>query len=350
MVGWHAPNAKTSMNMRYLIRPLANSFVILAKDKRTSFTMRTQYIIALSSMCGIACGSAPTDPPSNQQGIGMEDKPVSAAMAMPAGSGMADPPTSEAGAPAMSGSSSGSVISVNPPTEAGVASGVISGSSESSGSASGSSGMSEASGAETGNMSGAAASCVGAATQVCGNCASGTATRVCNNGVWSDYGSCQGAQAQDLGELSSQGGVGVGNFTISFDLVDTDYTTDQAVVNQQLNCLGSVPYWDIQLNATGCGNDSIAVQHYSATEGLITHCTSVGSWELPATGYQVVIHRAGSYITLTAGGNRSDNWGDATDWDAYSSVVIGSTTSTCQKTEGAMPLNGTVSNVCVEKE
>jgi hypothetical protein len=33
MVGWHAPNAKTSMNMRYLINPMAVSSAILAEDK-----------------------------------------------------------------------------------------------------------------------------------------------------------------------------------------------------------------------------------------------------------------------------------------------------------------------------
>jgi hypothetical protein len=143
--------------------------------------------------------------------------------------------------------------------------------------------------------------------------------------------------------------VGVGNFTISFDLVDTDKTNNQTIVNQRTNCTSNSPYWDIQLNAAACGTYSLAVMHYVNATGLITHCTDMTTWgNLPASGYHVIIHRQNGRVELAMGStNWGDTWADATDWDAFSPVSIGAETASNCKV-GA--LDGTVSNVCVEKE
>jgi hypothetical protein len=316
--------------------------------------MRTQYIIA--SVWGLAAcgGGAPTDPPSNQQGIGMQDKspttiaattdpplPPSSGSGM-ASSGQAD---TEGGAPSPI-IINGSGVADPPPS-----SGAASGSSESgstasgaaagsSGVASGNSGMSQSSGAESGSVV-APPTCTGSATQACGNCASGTATRVCNNGVWSDFGSCVGAQDATLQ------GVDAGNFTISFDLMDTDTTSTQIVLDQETNCISNDPYWEVQLNPTVCGGGTIAVQHFVSGTGLQTDCASQVGFQIPASGYHVVIHRQNGIINIKMGSGSGPgySWPDTTTWDAFSPVATGS--AVCDKTE---TLDGTVSNLCVEKE
>jgi hypothetical protein len=152
------------------------------------------------------------------------------------------------------------------------------------------------------------------------------------------------APACDNGSLA---GVGMGNFTISFDLSDKDGSA-QAVVNQRMaNCIDNDPYWSIRLNDPACGQGYLSLEHYLGT--LSVQCINAGSGS-----YQVVIHRSNGQITMTINtatgmhvpGSQPIVWADATNWDMVAPVSSG--TEVCDTM--VKPLDGTLTNLCVEKE
>jgi hypothetical protein len=244
-----------------------------------------------------------------------------------------------------SGSASGAGSVSGTATSGSSASGGGSGGETSGGSASGSSSGSASGAAQTGTSSGgmsgssgASVTCSGPTSQACGNCNSGMQQRSCANGQWSAWGTCNGAQAADLS------GVGMGDFTISFDLTDTD-TSAQAVVNQRSSCSTSsnLPYWDIRLNPTECpGSGFLSLEHYY--NGVLSvKCAPTGG---PGT-YHVSIHRSSGTISLQLD-TYTTSWSDPTMWEGIASVAAG--TEVCDGTDGLMPLSGTLTNLCVEKQ
>ena len=292
--------------------------------------MRHHHIVLLTLT---ACGGQPftvADPllldeaghPINSEraaSSGTTDLSAAASGAMAAsGSVVIDPPTLEAGSLTME---AGSPMAM---------SGATSGMSESMSGASGGSGSVSAGNAPP-------LTCTGATTQACGPCATDTQTRVCTNGVWSTWSNCTVAQAATLQ------GVGAGDFTISFDLTDTNTTVSQAVVNQWSICTqpATSPYWDLTLNSYVCGYGSIETEHFTPTLGLSTHCTN-----LPTTSH-VVLHRSKGIITLTTN-TTTDTWNDPTLWDAVSPLAMG--TEACAPVGGPVPLSGSLTNLCVEKQ
>jgi hypothetical protein len=141
--------------------------------------------------------------------------------------------------------------------------------------------------------------------------------------------------------------VDTGNFTISFDLTDKDESA-QAVVNQRMaNCIDNDPYWSIRLNDPACGQGYLSLEHYLNT--LSVQCINAGSGS-----YQVVIHRSNGQITMTINtatgmhvpGSQPIIWADATNWDMVAPVSSG--TEVCDTM--VKPLDGTLTNLCVEKE
>jgi hypothetical protein len=294
---------------------------------------------------------------ANGSAFGACDCGSSAGTSIEAGatSGAASAAASGASDTTTSGSSTSGTSSVGNDADTS-ASGVSTGSGSGAAAQSGSSSGSTTSSGGIGEMSGASAACVGAATQACGNCNGGSQVRTCDNGVWSAWSACSGAPVPDLGEMSAQGGVGMGNFTISFDFttLDGNPNATQDVVNQRNSrpsCGAPTgnPYWDIQFETTGCNTPgSLQVQHFTQAEGVITHCTNQGAYNFgTVSGHHITIHRANGQITMTVDTTIRDQWTDATDWDAAAVLAIG--TDVCDGIN-SYPVNGTVSNVCVEKQ
>lgn len=324
--------------------------------------------LVLLSTLTAACGGAPFTASSDTSKVGdiIPAMDPNEAGTPPSSGSLSDSPTlPEAGSPpptssgssfAGSGSSqgSGAVVVVDPPTiDAGVPSGAMSGSLGASGSMVGGSGgslsgsattlpssMSGSLGGSGGVSSGSVVSgnptptCVGASSQACGNCQTGTSTRTCDNGVWSAWGVCNGATLADLT------GVDEGTFSISFDLTDTA-TTTQAVLNQRNDCQGVPIFWDIILNSPNCNSaGSLEVDTYNSISGKVFHCTSGG-----INGHHVQLHRVGGVISYSEDGVVLATWSDLTNLAGLPILAIG--TDTCL---GIMPLAGTLTNVCVEKE
>ena len=313
---------------------------------------RTMLLLSTLTACG-GSGFSTADPPTTLDEAGQPmpantytSNMMPAPTATAVGSGTSDPPapTMEAGAPTSSGSISGSMsgstsgATVDPPTmEAGSLSGATSGSLGTSGSmVGGSGGMSGASGGLSGGVV-VPPTCSGAASQACGNCNSGTQTRTCNAGVWSAWGACTGETPATL--IS----VGVGNFTISFDLVDST-TGEQAVVNQRTDCLGATsphPFWDVRLNTPACTSaGSLEVDTYNITQGVSIHCTNGR-----VSGHHIELHRVSGTLTFLEDGLTTNSWADGTDLTGLAALATG--TDICP---GVAPLAGTISNLCVEKQ
>jgi hypothetical protein len=292
-----APDTQTPDDIKVVTAPTSTAIGSTSGDT-----------VGSGSMAG---SGAPVDPPTPTLDAGQDASPP------------ADPPPATSGSMAASGSSTPTMEAGTPVVMSGVTSG---------GSMSGSNG---GSGGSVVNPP----TCSGAASQACGNCNTGTQTRTCDVGVWGSWGDCTGAQAADLS------GVGMGDFTISFDLTDTD-TSAQAVVNQRKNCTtdSNLPYWDIRLNPTECRQGFLSLEHYY-NDVLSVQCAPVLNDGVST--YHVAIHRTSGVIAVTLG-VYSTTWADATMWEAIAPLVSG--TEVCDGTAGLMPLSGTLTNLCVEKE